>query len=52
MDLLYFVFLFYLILILLISCVVSNILKFRANLVMFTAINIYETILNSTYIIF
>ena len=49
MDLLYFVFQFYLNLRL--AAVVSHFFKFNANLVMFTAINIYETILDSTYII-
>ena len=50
MDLLYFVLQFYLNLRL--AAVVSHFYKFNANLVMFTTINIYETIFNSTFIIF
>ena len=48
MDLLYFAFQSYLNLRL--AAFVSHFFKFNANLVMFTTINIYETILNKYYV--
>ena len=48
MDLLYFAFQFYLNLRL--AAFVCHFFKFNANLVMFTTINIYETILNKYYV--
>ena len=47
MDLLYFAFQFYLNLRL---AAFESFFKFNANLVMFTTINIYETILNKYYV--
>ena len=48
MDLLYFAFQFCLKFE--ISCLCESFFKFNANLVMFTTINIYETILNKYYV--